>query len=121
MTKKSLKGFLKTQHFQDRQRQRQVTDLAIIKAITQGQLTENDYGHNFLLGNLKVTVDLASHTLITVHPGDPATRSQKVLTKEMARELSELIEAHQRSQAKVEDPAENDFLKFVHEFAVKKI
>ncbi len=124
MSKKSLKGFLKTQHFIDRQKQRRVSDLEIIKAIAQGELTENDHGQSFLHGSLKVTVDILNSVLITVHPGDPSTRNSKVLTKEEARKIRELIAAHKLSREKTEKGEASDseeFLKYVSEFSIRKL
>jgi hypothetical protein len=34
MSKKSVKGFIKTRHFQERQKQREISDSEIVKIIT---------------------------------------------------------------------------------------
>lgn len=121
MKKKSLKGFLKSRHFSERQKERSVSDSAIIKTILAGDLSENDYGHNFILGNLKVTVDLINSTLITVHPGDPSNKKIKVLSKEEAKNISELIKAHELQQNENKEVETDEFLKYVTDFSIKKI
>lgn len=114
--KKSLKGFVKTRHFIQRQKERKVTDRAVVKAIRQGKLVENEDGHNFWLGDLKVTVDPHYSTLITVHPGDPKTLIKKVLSKSEAKELRELIESQESSPEETDD-----FLKYVTDHSIKKL
>lgn len=116
--KKSLKGFAKTRHFIERQKQRKVTDQAVVNAIRYGELTENEHGHSFLLGTLRVTVDAQLTTLITVHPGDQKTLIKKVLGKEQALELYELIAS--KLKAKTSEKTD-EFTKYVTEFSVKKI
>ncbi len=117
MSKKSIKGFLKTKHFKIRQDERKVSDLDVKKALTQGKLVSRSHGHVFQLNFLQVTVNLDEGTLITVHPGDPSTKRSKILSSEEARELKKIIE--QKSQESNE--SEDDFLKYVSENAVKKL
>jgi len=119
--KKSLKGFVKTKHFIQRQKERQVTDRAVVKAIRTGKLVENEDGHNFWLGDLKVTVDPHYSTLITVHPGDPSTLIKKVLGKTEAQELRKLIENHEASKLEAEAKETDEFLKYVADHSIKKI
>jgi hypothetical protein len=121
MTKKSLRGFSKTRHFKERQKERQVSDMDIKRAIDDGSLQENEYGHNFLLGSLKVTVDLKNSTLITVHPGDPSNKKTKLMSKDEALKIKKLIEAHKLKNKEKEEAETNEFLKYVSDFSVKKI
>lgn len=122
MRKKSLNGLKKTLHFSERQKQRKVSDHDIEKAILDGSLHESDGGHHFLLGHLQVTVDLNNSTLITVHPGDKSQNSKKILSKDEARKIKELIKAHELSTKKSDtEQEENEFLKYVSDFSVKKI
>jgi len=120
MARKSIKGLIKTRHFKQRQKERNVSDLEIVKAITQGSLIENDLGQNFTLGSLKVTVDLTNDLLITVHPGDPSTQKSKILDKETAKNIRALIDA-KRAIASEEKSDQDEFLQYVNDFAVKKI
>ncbi|MBA2405283.1 MAG: hypothetical protein H0V66_10975 [Bdellovibrionales bacterium] len=121
MKKKSLKGFLKSHHFSERQKERSVSDNAIIKTILAGDLSENEYGHNFILGHLKVTVDLKNSTLITVHPGDPSKKKVKILTKDEAKKISQLIMAHELQHHDQKELATDEFLQYVTDFSIKKI
>jgi hypothetical protein len=122
MKKKSLNGFIKTRHFSQRQKQRKVSDQDIEEAIIKGSLLENEHGHNFLLNHLQVTVDLNNLTLITVHPGDKPCRAEKLLSKVEARRIKQLIDAHELLKKKSDtQPEENEFLKYVSDFSVKKI
>jgi hypothetical protein len=101
----------------ERQKQRNVSDADIVRAIKQGVLSENDSGHSYQLENLKVTVDYHQEILITVHPGDPALKSTKLLSKEEAKKLISQLE----KQQKPEDKEANEFLSYVKDFKVKKI
>lgn len=114
--KKALKGFHKTRHFRERQKERNVTDAQIIKALVSGELKEIDFGNSFRLGDLMVTIDLLNSTLITVHPGDPASKKTKLLSKSEAKIIRQMI---LDSQPKSE--CSNDFLNYVTENCVKKI
>lgn len=118
MSKKALKGLIKTRHFIERQKERQVTDKDVLRALSQGELVENDHGQNFVLGKLKVTVDYSQEVLITVHPGDPSTKSVKILSKEEALKIKEYIEKNRRPET-VEEP--DEFLSYVQETGVKKL
>lgn len=117
MSKKSIKGLVKTRHFQERQKQRDISDKEIVKALTYGTLMENEHGASFILGNLKITVDMKAGTLITAHPKSPAAKPTKVLSKEDARRIFALIQARSKEEAL----EENDFLAYVKENAIKKI
>lgn len=117
MSKKSLKGLVKTHHFKQRQRERRVSDQDILKALTFGEFVENDHGQNFVLGKLKVTVDYDQEVLITVHPGDPSSRTVKILSIEEGKKIREHIEKH---KSKNQEP-DDDFLKYVTENRVKKV
>lgn len=119
--KKSLKGFAKTKHFIQRQKERQVTDKAVVKAIRSGKLVENEDGHNFWLGDLKVTIDPHYSILITVHPGDPSTLVKKVLGKAEAKALRELIAKQEANLAERADLASEDFARYVADQGIKKI
>ncbi len=122
MRKKSLHGLTKTRHFSIRQKQRKVSDQDIEQAILNGSLLEDDNGQNFLLGHLQVTVDLNNFTLITVHPGDRPHKTKKILSSEEARKITELIKCHEAMKKKSDpQPEENEFLKYVSDFSVKKI
>lgn len=121
MKKKSLKGFHKTKHFLERQKQRDVSDRAIIKAITSGELQNIDFGHSFKLGQLSVTIDLVNSTLITVHPGDPASKSTKLLTKDEAIKIKEMIQQFESSKKVQADLRQDEFLQYVLDNSVKKI
>jgi hypothetical protein len=121
MSKKKLRGFIKSRHFIERQNERNVSDKDVMRAIIHGDLTENEDGQNFVLGNLKVTVDFAHEILITVHPGHPETRAKKLLTKEDARKLRLLIEEHKTSDLEKAEYETNDFLRYVKDNAIKKI
>jgi hypothetical protein len=114
--KKSLKGFIKSRHFQERQNERSVSDREIVKAILKGELIQHEGGLFFQLGNLKVTVDHAQEILITVHPGEKDLKKNKVLSKEDALKIREQI---QKEADKIQE--EDDFLKFVRENKVKKM
>ncbi len=101
----------------ERQKQRNVSDAEILRAIKEGVLSENDTGHSYQLGHLKVTVDYHQEILITVHPGDPALKSSKLLSKEEAKKLIAQLERQQRPEGK----EANEFLNYVKDFKVKKI
>lgn len=121
MKKKSLKGFHKTRHFLERQKQRQVSDQDVIDAIRSGDFIDKDFGQSFKLGQLSVTIDLVNSTLITVHPGDPASKTTKLLSKEEAIKIREVIQEYEaRKKSKLETTS-NDFLQYVAENSVKKI
>ena len=120
MKKKTLKGFHKTKHFLERQKQRDVSDQAVIKAITSGELNHIDFGHSFKLGSLSVTIDLVNSTLITVHPGDPASKATKLLSKTDAKKIRELIQKQESKKASKTDSESNDFLQYVKDFSIKK-
>lgn len=113
--KKALKGFHKTKHFRERQKERKVTDAQIIKALVSGELKEFNLGQTFKLGELSVTIDLENSTLITVHPGDPASKKTKLLTRNEAKIIRSKI-----AQKKTEE-CSNDFLNYIYENSVKKI
>lgn len=123
--KKTLRGFSKTRHFLQRQKQRQVSDHDIVQALQQGSLIENDDGQKFLFGSLQVTVDLNNSTLITVHPGEPSSKQQKLLSPLEAKKISDLIQAREQEQSLKLVPEKIDesdeFLRYVAEFSVKKI
>lgn len=119
--KKTLKGFKKTRHFLERQKQRNVSDATIIDAITHGSHVQLDYDHRFVLGSLNVTVDLENLTLITVHPGDPGSKTRKVLSHAKANEIRLIIEESRALEAKKKELEEDEFLSYVKENAVKKI
>lgn len=121
MKKKTLQGFHKTKHFRERQKQRDVSDQAVIKAITSGELKNIDFGHSFKLGELSVTIDINNSTLITVHPGDPSGKSTKILSKEEAKRIKELIEVYEASRKTSLDLSQNEFLQYVLENSVKKM
>lgn len=121
MKKKSLKGFQKTRHFLERQKQRMVSDSEIIKAITTGELVQKDFGQCFQLGQLNVTIDLVNSTLITVHPGDPASKMTKLLSQDEAKKIRELIKQHEARQQAKQESISNEFLDYVAEFSIKKI
>lgn len=114
--KKSLKGFIKTRHFVDRQKERNVSDRDVIRAILKGELIQHEGGLFYQLGQLKVTLDQAQEILITVHPGDPDLRKKKLLSKEDALKIREQI---QKEADKVQE--EDEFLKFVRENKIKKM
>lgn len=101
----------------DRQKQRNVSDAQIVRAIQEGILTENESGHSYQLGHLKVTVDYHQEILITVHPGDPALKTSKLLSKEEAKKLISQLENLQKR----EEREDNEFLSYVKHFKVKKI
>jgi hypothetical protein len=116
MSKKSLKGLVKTHHFKQRQKERKVSDRDVLRALYEGELIENDYGRNFVLGDIKVTVDYALEVLITVHPKDPPTRAMKLLSSDEARKIKDFIAQFQKP---AEEP--DEFLKFVTDNKVKKL
>jgi hypothetical protein len=116
--KKSLKGFLKSTHFEERQKQRKVSDLEVSKAILEGSLIENNHLHIFKLGELSVTVDLENSTLITVHPGEKESKKKKLLTKAEAKIIMELIRLHKQ---KMEKQEENEFLNYASANSIKKL
>jgi hypothetical protein len=120
MKKKTLKGFHKTKHFLERQKQRDVSDQALIKAITSGELKNIDFGHSFKLGNLSVTIDLVNSTLITVHPGETALKTTKLLTKSEAKKIRELIQQNESKKVTADESEANDFLQYVKDFSIKK-
>ena len=120
MTKKSLKGLIKTKHFRERQKERRVSDQEIIEAITHGTLSITDSGQNYLLGSLSVAVNLDNELLITVHPGDPAGKFQKIMSKELAFKIR-LALAAQKAKAQAEETDEEAFQNFVKEFSIKKL
>jgi hypothetical protein len=121
MKKKTLKGFHKTKHFLERQKQRGVSDQAVIKAITSGELQNIDFGHSFKYCQLIVTIDLANSTLITVHPGDPASKSIKLLSKDEAKKIKEMIAKHETNIKPSSDLSQDEFLQYVHDNSVKKL
>lgn len=121
MKKKKLKGFHKTRHFLERQKQREVSDQDVIRAIRSGELIEKDFSQSFKLGHLSVTIDLINSILITVHPGDPSSKKSKLLTKEEANTIRELIRKHEARKISQTESSSNDFLKYVEENAIKKI
>lgn len=120
MSKKSLKGFIKTRHFIERQKERNVSDKDVIRAIREGKLSRNDYGQNFVLGELKVTIDHHQEILITVHPGEAPMKMTKLLTSSEAGIIKEMIAEFERNKRSDEDETD-EFLKFVKENAVKKL
>jgi hypothetical protein len=101
----------------ERQKQRKVSDDQIMRAITQGTLSESEAGHSYQLGQLRVTVDYHQEILITVHPGDPALKCTKLLSKEEAKKLISPV----KDEQKPEEQEANEFLKYVQDFGVKKI
>lgn len=121
MSKKSVKGFIKTRHFQERQKQRNISDKEIAKIISSGTLIENELGDNFTLNDLKVSVDLKTRTLVTVHPKSPTAKSIKILSQEEAKKIQTLIEAHKNSKLNEEALESNEFLAYVKENGIKKI
>lgn len=116
MSKKSLKGFAKTRHFIQRQNERKISDSDILKAIYQGELVETDGGQNFILGDLKIKVDQALEVLITVLPKDQKMKFPKLLSKEDALKIRELLRTSEMASEE-----EDDFLKYVSENKVKLI
>jgi hypothetical protein len=118
--RKSLKGFVKSRHFSERQKERRVSDREVMQAIARGELVENSDGKSFLLGNLKVTIDFSEDVLITVHPGEREAPARKVLSQDEARQIKAILEA--KKKLKKNDPKGlNEFLKYVEENSIKKI
>lgn len=120
MAKNRLKGLIKTKHFIQRQKERDVSDLDIIKAIKEGLIKENDIGHHYILGELTVTIDYHQEVLITVHPGGPAMKLGKVLGPDKAREIKALIEHKERLKDQMEEEKDH-FSEYVRENKVKKL
>lgn len=114
--KKSLKGFIKSRHFLERQKERNVSDKDVIRAILKGELIQHEGGLFYQLGQLKVTINEAREILITVHPGDPELKKIKMLSKEDALKIREMIQKEAKTELQ-----EDEFLKFVRENKVKKI
>ncbi len=119
MSKKSLQGFIKTRHFTERQRERGVKDREVARAIQQGELVETDQGHHFSFGSLKVSVNIHQEVLVTVHPGDPAKCTKKVLSKEEAKRIIQLIKETQEQKEETSSSVD-DFLAYVQAAGVKK-
>lgn len=119
MARKHLKGLIKTRHFIERQKERNVSDKDIIRAIRQGKLSLYDCGLSYVLGDLKVTVDHHEEILITVHPGEKPMKLSKLLSREEGRIIKEILtKAVKADEEKTET---DDFLKFVRENGVKKL
>lgn len=116
MSKKSLKGFAKTRHFIQRQKERRISDKDVIRAMYEGELIETDHGQNFILGDLKITVDHALEVLITVLPKDQKMKFSKLLSKEDALKIREMLKKNEAAPVE-----EDEFLKYVNENKVKLI
>lgn len=121
MSRKSLKGLVKTRHFKERQRERKISDKEVLKVIYEGELRETDHGQSFVLGDLKVTVDNALEILITVLPKDPSLKPMKLITKEDARKLQRLIEAHRKEKEELNKDEGDEFMKFIAENKITKL
>ncbi len=109
---------MKTRHFTEQQRERGVKDQEVARAIQQGELVETEQGHHFSLGSLKVTVNIHQEVLVTVHPGDPGKCTKKILSREEARRIIQLIEESQ--QKREASSTVDDFLAYVQATGVKK-
>lgn len=119
MARKHLRGLIKTRHFIERQKERNVSDKDIIRAIRQGKLSSYDFGLSYVLGDLKVTVDQHEEILITVHPGEKPMKLSKLLSSEEGRIIKELLT--EPVKADEEKTETDEFLKFVSENGVKKL
>jgi hypothetical protein len=119
MLRKRLKGLIKTRHFVERQKERKVSDKDVIRAICEGHFVRNEHGQNYVLGNLKVTVDFDHELLVTVHPGDLCSKTTKILTKEEAKKLKDFIDSHRKRPET--DLEKDEFKKYVEENRIRKL
>jgi hypothetical protein len=113
--RKSLNGFIKTRHFSERQKERKISDQEILEAIAKGELKINDNVLTYFYRDIKVTVDHALERLITVHPKNPKETTTKMLKREEARKMREIL------NKKKPQESEDEFDKFIREYNVKKI
>ncbi len=113
--RKSLKGFIKTRHFSERQKERKISDQEILEAISKGELVTTEDGQHYFYRDIKVSVDHALEILITVHPKNPKERETKILNREEALKIKEVL------MKKTPEGSEDDFQKFIREHKVKKI
>lgn len=116
MSRKHLKGLIKTRHFLERQKERKVSDKEIIRAIRQGILRTYDHGQSYVLGDLKVTIDHHEEILITVHPGETPMKLSKLLSSEDGKMIKEMI-----SRTESQDEETDEFMKFIEENRIKRL